>query len=105
MAHTQRRQINKQITNLLWNGNLTLKQIILGFTVWNSVRVSGTNYLAAGSDMEIYWIYIENSDTQGQGQFIFTQIKQSSRVPNITLKWENIISANKPLRICLAKAN
>lgn len=54
MAHTQGREVNRQITNLLWNRNLTLKQIILCFTVRNSVRVSGTNYLAAGSNMEIY---------------------------------------------------
>lgn len=53
MTPTQRREINRQITNFLCNGNLTLKQIILGFTIWNSVRVPGTNYIAAGSDMEI----------------------------------------------------
>lgn len=46
--------MNKQITYLLGNGNLTLKQIILCFTAWNSEEVSGIEYLLAGRDMEIY---------------------------------------------------
>lgn len=43
-----------EIATHLLNGNLMLNKIFLCFTVWNTVRVPGTNYLAMDDDMEIY---------------------------------------------------
>lgn len=43
-----------EIATHLLNGNLMLSKIFLCFTVWNTVRVPGTNYLAMDDDMEIY---------------------------------------------------
>lgn len=69
----------------------------MGFTVWNSVRVPGTNYIAAGSDMEIniHRKLRYSSMQKGQVDLIFTQIKQDSKMPDNILKQEKMVLINQ----------